>query len=77
MNENEKIEFIQKEVLTTAEVGEILGVTRQRLSALVNSGKLKPVKRVGTVALFLLQNVQALKKELEEGRKKYRPYDQT
>ncbi|WP_303984808.1 helix-turn-helix domain-containing protein [Niallia circulans] len=75
MNESEKIKFIQKEVLTTAEVGEILGVTRQRLSALVSSGKLKPVKKVGTVALFLLQNVQALKKELEEGRKKYRPYD--
>lgn len=75
MNESEKIRFIQEEVLTTAEVGEILGVTRQRLSALVSSGKLKPVKKVGTVALFLLQHVQALEKELKEGRKKYRPYE--
>lgn len=75
MNESEKVKFIQKEVLTTTEVGEILGVTRQRLSALVSSGKLKPVKKVGTVALFLLQHVLALEKELKEGRKKYRPYD--
>ncbi|AVM25528.1 helix-turn-helix domain-containing protein [Bacillus pumilus] len=75
MNEHEKVKFIQEEVLTSAEVCEVLDVTRQRLSALINSGKLKPVKKVGTVALFLLQHVQVLKKELEEGRKKYRPYD--
>lgn len=75
MNEHEKVKFIQEEVLTTAEACEVLDVTRQRLSTLVTSGKLKPVKKVGTVALFLLQHVQNLKKELEEGRKKYRPYD--
>ncbi|MCY7919576.1 hypothetical protein MOB26_19165 [Bacillus vallismortis] len=51
-------------------------ITRQRLSTLVTSGKLKPVKKVGTVALFLRGHVQALKKELEAGRKKYRPYDE-
>ncbi|MCY8677745.1 helix-turn-helix domain-containing protein [Bacillus spizizenii] len=61
--------------MTAAEVGELLGITRQRLSTLVTSGKLKPVKKVGTVALFLLGHVQAMKKELEAGRKKYRPYD--
>nr|WGD89659.1 DNA-binding protein [Bacillus subtilis] len=72
MKESEKIKFIQEEVLTAAEAGELLGVTRQRLSTLVTSGKLKPVKKVGTVALFLLGHVQALKKELEAGRKKYR-----
>ncbi|MDN0191140.1 DNA-binding protein [Bacillus sp. B.PNR2] len=59
--------------MTAAEAGELLGVTRQRLSTLVTSGKLKPVKKVGTVALFLLGHV-SLKKELEAGRKKYRPY---
>ncbi|MCM3367850.1 helix-turn-helix domain-containing protein [Bacillus safensis] len=75
MNEHDKVKFIQEEVLTSAEVCEVLDVTRQRLSTLVTSGKLKPVKKVGTVALFLLQHVQELKKELEEGRKKYRPYD--
>ncbi|MCM3190810.1 helix-turn-helix domain-containing protein [Bacillus subtilis] len=76
MKESEKIKLIQEEVLTAAEAGELLGITRQRLSTLVTSGKLKPVKKVGTVALFLLGHVQALKKELEAGRKKYRPYDE-
>jgi len=37
-------EFIKNEVLTTAEVKEILNVTRQRLHVLASSGKLKPVK---------------------------------
>ncbi|MEK4269863.1 helix-turn-helix domain-containing protein [Bacillus sp. FSL W8-0940] len=76
MTENEKIKFIKEEVLTAAEAGELLGVTRQRLSALVTSGKLKPVKKVGTVSLFLRNHVEAQKKELEAGRKKYRPYDE-
>ncbi|KAA6450427.1 helix-turn-helix domain-containing protein [Bacillus swezeyi] len=76
MKENEKIKFIQDEVLTAAEAGELLGVTRQRLSVLVTSGKLKPVKKVGTVSLFLRDHVEAQKKELEAGRKKYRPYDE-
>ncbi|NPC93605.1 helix-turn-helix domain-containing protein [Bacillus sp. WMMC1349] len=76
MTENEKIKFIQEEVLTSVEVCELLGVTRQRLSALVTSDKLKPVKKIGSVALFLLRHVEAQKKELEAGRKKYRPYDQ-
>ncbi|MEC2220080.1 DNA-binding protein [Bacillus subtilis] len=76
MKEREKIKFIQEEVLTAAEAGELLGITRQRLSTLVTSEKLKPVKKVGTVALFLLDHVLSLKKDLEAGRKKYRPYDE-
>ncbi|NPC92866.1 helix-turn-helix domain-containing protein [Bacillus sp. WMMC1349] len=76
MTENEKIKFIQEEVLTSVEVCELLGVTRQRLSALVTSDKLKPVKKIGSVTLFLLSHVEAQKKELEAGRKKYRPYDE-
>ncbi|MGN7339120.1 DNA-binding protein, partial [Bacillus paralicheniformis] len=43
---------------------------------LVTSGKLKPVKKVGTVSLFLRDHVETQKKELEAGRKKYRPYDE-
>ncbi|WP_233529428.1 DNA-binding protein [Bacillus atrophaeus] len=62
MKRKRKIKFIQEDVLTAAEVGELLGITRQRLSTLVTLGKLKPVKKVGTVALFLLGHVQALKK---------------
>ncbi|MEC3666935.1 helix-turn-helix domain-containing protein [Bacillus velezensis] len=76
MKESEKIRFIQDEVLTVAEVAELLSVSRQRVSQLVSGGRLKAIKKVGTVALFLLEHVQALKKELEAERKKYRPYDE-
>ncbi|MCU9590255.1 helix-turn-helix domain-containing protein [Bacillus velezensis] len=76
MKESEKIRFIQEEVLTAAEVAELLSVSRQRVSQLVSGGRLKVIKKVGTVALFLLEHVQALKKELEAERKKYRPYDE-
>ncbi|MCY8336650.1 helix-turn-helix domain-containing protein [Bacillus inaquosorum] len=62
MKESEKIKFIQEEVLTAAEAGELLGITRQRLSSLVTSGKLKPVKKVGTVALFCWDMYKPLKK---------------
>ncbi|MCP1460228.1 helix-turn-helix domain-containing protein [Bacillus sp. JHAA] len=76
MKESEKIRFIQEEVLTAAEVAELLSVSRQRVSQLVSGGRIKAVKKVGTVALFLLEHVHALKKELEAERKKYRPYDE-
>ncbi|MEE4535292.1 DNA-binding protein [Bacillus velezensis] len=70
MKESEKIKFIKEEVLTATEAGDLLGITRQRLSTLVTSGKLKPVKKVGTVTLFLLDMYKHLKKELEADRKK-------
>lgn len=68
-------DFIKNEVLTTSEVKEILNVTRQRLHALVNSERLKPVKRLKSESLFLRTDVEQLQKELKELRKKYRPYD--
>ncbi|MCX3305550.1 helix-turn-helix domain-containing protein [Bacillus sp. NEAU-CP5] len=57
MKESEKIRFIQDEVLTVAEVAELLSVSWQRVSQLVSSGRLKAIKKVGTVALFLLEHV--------------------
>lgn len=76
MKESEKIRFIQDEVLTATEVAELLSVIRQSVSQLVSGGRLKAIKKVGTVALFLREHVQAVKKELDAERKKYRPYDQ-
>ncbi|QAR55084.1 DNA-binding protein [Bacillus aerophilus] len=76
MKENEKIKFIQDEVLKIAEAGELLGVTRQRLSALVTAGKLKPVKKIGAVNLFLRDHVEVQKKEIEAGRKNTGRYDE-
>jgi hypothetical protein len=75
-NSRQELEdFIRNEVLTTSEVKEILKVTRQRLHALVSSEKLKPIKRLKSESLFLRTDVERLQAELQEARKKYRPYD--
>ncbi|WP_214483090.1 helix-turn-helix domain-containing protein [Bacillus sp. SM2101] len=68
--------FIIEEVLTTSEAIKILGVTRQRMSQLISSGKLTPVKKLRGDSLFLRVDIEAKKAELEELRKKYRPYEQ-
>ncbi|AKQ71794.1 MULTISPECIES: helix-turn-helix domain-containing protein [Bacillus] len=69
-------DFIRHEVLTTKEAAELLEVNRSRMSQLVNGGKLKPVKKMSGISLFLRSDVEEKKKELEAGRKKYRPYDE-
>ncbi len=68
-------DFIKTEVLTTSEAKEILGVTTTRMSQLISGGKLTPIKKLSGVSLFLRSDIERKKKELEESRKKYRPYD--
>lgn len=68
-------DFIKNEVLATSEVVEILGVTRQRVSQMISAGKLNPIKKLRGDSLFLRQDIEERKKELEALRKKYRPYD--
>ncbi|MCY8911050.1 DNA-binding protein [Bacillus atrophaeus] len=68
-------DFIKTEVLTTPEAKEILGVTTTRMSQLISGGKLMPIKKLRGVSLFLRSDIERKKKELEESRKKYRPYD--
>ncbi|MCY8488740.1 helix-turn-helix domain-containing protein [Bacillus atrophaeus] len=65
-------DFINKEVLSTTEVAEILNVNKQRMSALINTERIIPVKKIGRTSLFLRQDVETLKKELEANQK-YRP----
>lgn len=65
-------DFIHNEVLSTTEVAEILNVNKQRMSALINTERIIPVKKIGRTSLFLRQDVEALKKELEANQK-YRP----
>jgi hypothetical protein len=75
-NSREELEgFIKNEVLTTSEAKEILNVTKQRLNTLVKTGRITPVKKTKNDSLFLRIDVMKLKPELEELRKKYRPYD--
>ncbi|MEG7378895.1 helix-turn-helix domain-containing protein [Bacillus subtilis] len=69
-------DFIRREVLTTNEAAELLGVNRARISQLISSGKLNPVKKLRGISLFLRTDLEEKKKELEAGRKKYRPYDE-
>ncbi|KDE21635.1 DNA-binding protein [Bacillus subtilis] len=65
-------DFIHNEVLSTTEVAEILNVNKQRMSALINTERIIPVKKIGRTSLFLRQDVEDLKKELEANQK-YRP----
>ncbi|KJE26604.1 hypothetical protein LG52_2615 [Geobacillus kaustophilus] len=68
-------DFIKSEVLGVAETMEILGVTYQRLSKLMESGRITPIKIFQKDKLFFRTDVESLSKELKELRKKYRPYD--
>ncbi|MCY8127155.1 helix-turn-helix domain-containing protein [Bacillus spizizenii] len=67
-------DFINKEVLSTTEVAEILNVNKQRMSALINTERIIPMKKIGRTSLFLRQDVETLKKELEANQK-YRPHN--
>lgn len=74
-NRQEVEDFIQNEVLTSAEAQELLNVNRQRLSKLIEEGRILPVKKEGRVTLFIRSDVERLKVDLEAGRRKYRPYE--
>lgn len=69
-------DFIKSEVLVTSEAMEILDVSRSRMSVLIKTGKLEPVKKLGNVSLFLRADIEEKKKELEVLREKYQPYNQ-
>lgn len=63
----DKHEQIKSEIVTSCEVLQILDIKRARLSQLVKSGKLSPIKR----NIFLLEEVMNRKSHLEELRIKY------
>ncbi|WP_214483089.1 helix-turn-helix domain-containing protein [Bacillus sp. SM2101] len=74
-SKKELIEFIQDEILTTPEAIEYLGISKQALNKAVFHGKVTPVKEVPRIKLFLKSDLDVRRKEAEELRKKYRPYD--
>lgn len=63
----DKHEQIKSEIVTSYEVLQILDIKRARLSQLVKSGKLIPIKR----NIFLLEEVMNRKSHQEELRIKY------
>lgn len=57
-------EFIATNILGSNDVQEMLLITRARLRALVDAGKIEPIKELKRESLFLLQDVEQLKKEM-------------
>lgn len=68
--------FLQDNVLISSEACELLGISRSRLSRLISDRTIIPFKKSGNVSLFLKNKLEAQKPELEEKRKKFRPYDE-
>ena len=73
-NIEELIEFLNDELISAAEAIEILDISKARIGKLVKDGKLVAVKE--QPKMFLKSMVLEKKEELEELRKKYRPYDE-
>lgn len=57
-------EFVEKNVLGSHDVQEMLLITRARVKALVDAGKLIPIKELKRESLFWLEDVEQLKKEM-------------
>lgn len=72
-NNEELLAFLHAELLSTNEAAEMLNISKARLGQLVKTQKITPVKE--QPKLFLKSIILEKKEELEELRKKYRPYD--
>ncbi|WP_224930557.1 helix-turn-helix domain-containing protein [Bacillus safensis] len=48
----DKRKFIETEVLLTSEAIEFLGISQARMSALIKTGKITPVKKSGASIYF-------------------------
>ena len=70
----ELVKFLNDELISAAEAIEILDISKARIGKLVKDGKLIAVKE--QPKMFLKSMVLQKKEELEELRKKYRPYDE-
>ncbi|PEB97164.1 DNA-binding protein [Bacillus cereus] len=74
-NEEYNRKLAQENVLTAPETAHVLGVTIQRLHALVKQGRLTPLKVSNRIAIYFRPDVQKLAEELGQLREKYRPYE--
>lgn len=48
-----------EELLTTTQVGEILGVTPRRVKQLLSEGRLHPTKKIGNYNVFRRADIEA------------------
>ncbi|UOF90742.1 DNA-binding protein [Fodinisporobacter ferrooxydans] len=72
---DEFIRWIQENLLSPHEVSEYLGVTPQAVNQSVKNGKLVPIKQEPRFSLFLKEDVENRKEELQTLRTKYRPWE--
>lgn len=63
MNRETASKWIHENVLGSLEVQEMLLITRSRLKALVDEGKLNPIKELKREKLFWKGDVMALKRQ--------------
>lgn len=54
------IQFIQSEIITTAEATDLLHCSRQYLDELVSKGKITPVKTINRVRLYWKDDIVSL-----------------
>ena len=64
MNRETIKKILDSNLLGSNDVQEILLINRSRLKALVDCGKLNPIKELKRESLFWLPDVEALKKEM-------------
>jgi hypothetical protein len=67
MTRDELFSFVNNSIMDTQEVMDYLGISRQRLYALINSGVLQPLRK----GIYLRLDVENRKLEQESLREKY------
>lgn len=63
MNREMAVQVVNRQVMTSSEVAQTLGVTRQHLSNLDKKGKLSPVKKARACDIYLRCDVEKYKME--------------
>ncbi|MGF9937173.1 MBL fold metallo-hydrolase [Bacillus anthracis] len=61
----ELVSFLQEELLTPIEVGEMLGLSKPKIYKMIKENKLVPFKTIGNTKIFLRHYIEMKKKELE------------
>lgn len=64
MQREQAAAYIEMNVLGSQDVQDILMINRARLKALVDAGKLKPIKELKRESLYWMPDVEKLKKEM-------------
>ena len=52
-------QFIADNIISTGEVAELLGCSRQYINQLIKENKLIPIKKINYITLFLKSDVEA------------------